>query len=425
MDQPLQRWHVRSVMSLIVLSAVFGPIPTPSNSHAGATAIERENGLDTLVIHLRMQAVILSDDDGKNPGAETLSIKQLRHWIQKANDSYRLSYAKMIIDFDATKDLARLKDSCLNHLDHNQNEHASEVAAQYPGKMVVFFRAFGPDSEKKTDQCRGKTVTGNGYTAYNSYVPIGTGGCTERAPQRCSASYVVMPSVYCAGGVGRDFADPKNPPTGNDSSGCPIFVNANNLIYVQNYNALVHEVGHYFGLPHTFPGPNDKLSSPGLLQRWYNGPPYANSTRSINVFDGDSPQGPRDNGGYTGWTFTVPDTPPDAGAQIFVSNGVNMCRTPTDKTISDSSGAKVTFRGLSFTLAGEFNPMTLTPRPYTLTFTPDKSNVMSYFLCKDPMTFSPGQLKTMRDNILKDPNRSYLVCKNPDDADFKPYLSCP
>ena len=44
MNQPLQRRHVRSVMGLILVSAVFGTIPTPSNSDAGATAIQNRRG---------------------------------------------------------------------------------------------------------------------------------------------------------------------------------------------------------------------------------------------------------------------------------------------------------------------------------------------------------------------------------------------
>lgn len=45
MNQPLQRRHVRSVMGLILVSAVFGTIPTPSNSDAGATAIQNRRAL--------------------------------------------------------------------------------------------------------------------------------------------------------------------------------------------------------------------------------------------------------------------------------------------------------------------------------------------------------------------------------------------
>jgi CubicO group peptidase (beta-lactamase class C family) len=41
MSHPLRRWHVRPVMSLILISAVVGAIATPSNSGAGATGIQK------------------------------------------------------------------------------------------------------------------------------------------------------------------------------------------------------------------------------------------------------------------------------------------------------------------------------------------------------------------------------------------------
>ena len=391
-------------------------------AQAGPSRSRGKKPLDTLTIHVRMQAVILSDNDGSNPGG-ILSVDQLKQWIHQANETYRASGAKLLLDFDAEKDLVHLKDSCLNRLNHNQNKHASAVAAQYPGKMVVFFRAY---AQKEGSECMGNSgLTGNGYTAYNPYVPLGTLGCRDLR-EGCSASYVVMPSVYCATGVGIDFADSKNPgpsvpSTGKDASGCPIFVQRKtSLIFIQNFNQLVHEVGHYFGLPHTFPGPSDALTKPGDLQSWYDGTPRSGTSRSIKVFDGDSPGGPRDNGGYTGWTFTVTDTAPDAGAQIFVSNGVNMCNTPNGKTSSNGSGAKVIFNGASFTLHGKDEHK----KPLSLTFTPDKGNVMSYFMCKNPMTFSPSQVKTMRHNLLTDPQRNYLLCADSNDAGLRPHL-CP
>ena len=379
--------------------------------------------LDTLTLHVRMQAVILSDNDGSNP-AGILSLNQLKQWIHQANQTYRGSDARLLLDFDAEKDLAHLKDSCLNRLNHNQNGRASAAAAQYPGKMVVFFRAY---AQKAGSECTGDSgTTGNGYTAYNPYVPLGSPGCRDRSSKGCSASYVVMPSVYCATGVGIDFADSKNPgpsvpSTGNDASGCPIFVQPKtSLIFIQNFNELVHEVGHYFGLPHTFPGPSDGLAKPGDLQSWYDGNPRAGTVRSIKVFDGDSPAGPLINGGYTGWTFTVTDTAPDAGAQIFVSNGVNMCNTPNGRTIKDGSGATVTFNGASYTLVGKDEHK----KPLSLTFTPDKGDVMSYFMCKAPMTFSASQVQTMRHNLLADPQRTYLLCADSNNADLRPYITC-
>jgi hypothetical protein len=377
----------------------------------------------TLVIHVRMEAVMVSDNDGSNPGG-IATVEQLKQWVHQANETYRASNARLMLDFDPDTDIAHLKDSCLNRLNHNQNGRAAAAAAQYPGKIVVFFRAY---AQERGLECSGNSgTTGNGYTAYNPYVPLGSPACRDRNGQGCSASFVVMPAVFCATGVGIDFKNSKNPgpsvpSTGTDASGCPIFVQPKTgLIFIQNYNELVHELGHYFGLPHTFPGPSDALTKPGDLQSWYNGNPRAGTTRSIKVFDGDSPTGPLDNGGYTGWAFTVNDTPSDAGAQIYVANGVNMCNTPDGKTITDGSGAKVTFHGASYTLEGKDEH----GKPLSLTFTPHKGDVMSYFMCKNPMSFSPSQVGTMRHVLTADPQRTYLLCADSNDADLRPYINC-
>jgi hypothetical protein len=86
----------------------------------------------TLVIHVRMEAVMVSDNDGSNPGG-IASVEQLKQWVHQANETYRTSNARLMLDFDPDTDIAHLKDSCLNRLNHNQNGRAAAAAAQYPG----------------------------------------------------------------------------------------------------------------------------------------------------------------------------------------------------------------------------------------------------------------------------------------------------
>jgi len=395
----------RLIAMFVLLLASIALIKTTST-------VARADVPDSLVIHVRMEAVILSDSDGSNPPG-VLTLAQLRRWIDTANESLRVSHANVVIDFDPKKDLAHVRNTTINHLAHNNDRVASAHAAKYPNKMVVFFRAYGPAGT-------GIGVTGNGYTAYNEYIPIGSPGCTGSST--CSASYTVMPSVYCGTTVGTDRVKPRQPngPLGPDTSGCGITNSGGWYIY-QNFGQLTHEVGHYFGLPHTFPGSYDFLGTPALLQSWYDGTPRPGTNRSIRIYDGDSADGPLISDGtnlMSGWTFTVPDTPPDAGAHLITDNNLSMCHTP-DTTIKDGSGASIAFFSDGYTLHAKF-----AGKPVTLTFHPDKGDVMSYFLCKRPMTFSAGQAATMRHALTTDPQRDYLLCNNPEDAALRKYMTC-
>src|ERR1700686_1457290 len=100
-------------------------------------AAAKADAPDSLMIHVRMEAVLLSDDDGSNPKG-VLSVAQPEQWIDNANESLRVSHANIVIDFDSKKDLARVRNSTINRLDHNMERAASAPAAKYPNTLVVF-----------------------------------------------------------------------------------------------------------------------------------------------------------------------------------------------------------------------------------------------------------------------------------------------
>src|SRR6202166_4790685 len=236
-----------------------------------------------VVIHRRLEAVILSDDDGGNPPG-VLNLAQLREWINVFNSSLRLSGAHIVIDFKAPADVARVRNMVVNRLAPDSNGPAAQLASHYPGKMVVFFRAYGPAGSDIG-------VTGNVSSAYNPYVPLGSKNCKTGKESACSASYTVMPSVYCGTAVPTDLVKSgrKDGPLGPDRSGCGM---TNNQWYLyQHFGQPAHEGGHSLGPPPTVPGSYDFLSTPSALQSWYRATPRPGTTRSISISAADSSTG--------------------------------------------------------------------------------------------------------------------------------------
>ena len=104
-------------------------------------------------ITLRVQAIRLADDDGGRP-ADT-SPAQFAEWVDFANVSF--APAGIAFAYDPATDFAEVRDTFLNNLaDPNdsfpdwraQGALGNEIAAQYPGKVLVIMRhGPGPTSD--------------------------------------------------------------------------------------------------------------------------------------------------------------------------------------------------------------------------------------------------------------------------------------
>ena len=117
---------------------------------------------------------------------------------------------------------------------------------------------------------------------------------------------------------------------------------------------LAHEIGHYLGLFHTHPA-------------WG---PLTDFDKIVDIVEADGA------GGLDGDLLS--DTPPDPGPDYYKA-----------KVSTDKCGGPASFK-----IAG-------------VSFSPDRSNVMSYFRCP-PVTLSPKQIAVIR-QTLDHPFRSHLI----------------
>ncbi|HEY6572973.1 MAG TPA: hypothetical protein VI198_06595, partial [Candidatus Eisenbacteria bacterium] len=166
-------------------------------------SLSRSADADSCWYTLRVHAVRVSDSCA---GARTAAIDpgQVARWIEKANEVY--AAARVRFEFDPTPNIGdwdELHDSDVNKLvgefpgdavwEHGRSA-GNEFASHFPRKILLLFR-HGPDAKP----------TGGGFSS-NNY------------------NFVVMPGFDATTICG---------PT-------------------QNAFLLAHEMGHYFGLKHTF-----------------------------------------------------------------------------------------------------------------------------------------------------------------------------
>lgn len=175
-------------------------------------------------IYVRIQAIKVSDDDGKR--AARITPAQVTQWVNFANRVF--SVANVQFQFQPGRgDFVELKSTLLNNLTGvedidwtAQKKTGNAIAAKYSGKLVVFFR-----------HGRGPGATGGGFSWWDY-------------------NFVAMPGFDDASHCGHPHTD-----------------------------ALAHEFGHFLGLPHTFAGHYSTLAeAEEALQKAVN---------KAAVFDGD------------------------------------------------------------------------------------------------------------------------------------------
>ncbi|HEX7589254.1 MAG TPA: hypothetical protein VF478_13140 [Anaerolineae bacterium] len=192
--------------TLLPVSGNPAPNATPSLEPAGPAAFRTLAPTPTVtpplpnpaypLLTARIQAIQIGDDDGGR--AARITPQQFKRWVDKANEVFARASIRLL--YDPGLDFTAFKRTLINDMTGNGDtnwvrevEAGNLVAAAYPGKLLVLF-THGP----------GQQATGGGFSS-SSY------------------NFVQMPGF-------------------DDTSVCGY----------QNIGALAHELGHYFGLSHTF-----------------------------------------------------------------------------------------------------------------------------------------------------------------------------
>jgi hypothetical protein len=276
-------------------------------------------------IHLRLHAVRVSNDDGSRPA--DITPVQVATWVSEANAILTRSGAGIRLHFTADQagpDWQEVQSTTLNRLsseDQASWADANAFAAQRPSKLVVFFR-----------HGRESAPTGNGF----AFPP----------QSKLGVHFIAMPGFNHTGVPVDAFSGP----------------------FVQNRVIFAHELGHYLGLGHTFPGWSDTETDTDqeIVAR------IQKAGGKMSALDGDS----------------LSDTPAEAGTAYYKNRGWKMCSGPASYTIIGYAGKQFTF-----------------------VFAPMRSNIMSYFVCGS-MRFTSAQVLRMRQTLAL-PLRNAIVSWHP------------
>jgi hypothetical protein len=283
---------------------------------------------------LDLHVVALTDDDGTGH-AFSATPAAFATLVGRLNNVF--SGTGIRLRFNAATDWTTRADTKLNQEQSGWRQTAEQIAAARPKKIVLFLR-WGPDPANRT---------GNG----NAFPPPGANPTPPNMTD-VKQDFVMLPNLL---------------------DGSLSFLN------LDNGSFFAHELGHFLGLYHTFPGWGNP--SPPL----YSGSPstqaavdqqivdyVAANGGTIDALDGDA----------------LGDTPWDPGPVAYNVRGQSICTSPTLVVTGTVNGQSVSH-----------------------TLTPDRTNVMGYYTSQQcnaganppPQTFTFGQIQQMHRTLSKAP----------------------
>lgn len=310
-----------------------------------------------------IHAIRTAENDGTR--AATIEPTEISRWVDDLNRSLRDSAVPVAFTFDPTKDLEDRRDTLLNNVFSGAKELEAAGMCESEALCEELDRAQTAHANEVGSRYNGKVVVyfrhGIVLDAAGKFQPgwVDGGGASW-----IDLNFIMMPGDYFSTWVrtdrdpdtrnwGRKFSPEKN-------------VDSKGWTWLQNHGLLAHEMGHYLGLWHTFPDAFKTLTAATSFVATH--PTMAGRAEA---FDGD----------------LVSDTPPDACAAIYVEKGWNVCGdAPPSFVILGLAGMD----------------------PFSIVLSPDRRNLMSYFMC-DSMKFSPNQVEKMIRSLKADPHRRHLV----------------
>jgi hypothetical protein len=298
--------------------------------------------MDELRLHVIPLTDIERDANGNSTRPFAITPQEFTDLVERVNWSFEGTGIRIV--FDPATDWQPIADTQLNTDAPSMRERRNQIAADILGKIVCFLR-WGPGTEP----------TGNG----NAFPPPGAGPAPPSVDD-VEQNYVALPNR-----IAPNFG----------------------LLNQGNGSFVAHELGHYLGLYHTFPGWTDRRG-PVFGQIPGTATPSAQAADqaiigyiathggTVNALDGD----------------LLSDTTPDPSPVLYGAHSQDIC-----------AQQEIVVSG------------TISGQPVSFTFAPDPNNVMGYYrTCgpagapPTPARFSLQQVQRMHET-LQHPSRRHLI----------------